>query len=352
MNKLKTIKILLCFCLCFLSFSVFAQEGRRVKILATGGTIAGAAKTATQASYIPGVLGVDEIIKSVSSLREDVKIKGIQISNIASQNIIVEDWVRLHNVIDSLFSNDLTDGIVITHGTDTMEETAFFLNLTLKHSNPVVLVGAMRAATSLSADGNINLYNAVTLASSKKAYNKGVMVVMNNTVFSADDVSKMDTRAVDAFTSPNVGPLALISGDEISFLRESLYPHTINSEFDIKGITDFPQVEILYSYAFSSIEPIRALVKSQVDGIIIAGVGHGNYSSLVAAEIEAALEKGITVVRSSRILSGGVNESAEGYSERVPVSYFNTPQEARILLMLTLLKIKDCEETQRILKKY
>ena len=190
-----------------IALSLWANSPKpRIVILATGGTIAGSAKSAAQASYTPGVISVDQIITTVPGIEKVAVLKGIQVCNISSQNMELSIWLQLYNTIDSLFSNDLCDGVVITHGTDTMEETAYFLNLTVKHTKPIVLTGSMRPSTSLSADGPFNLFNAVSLAASPKAKNKGIMVVMNDYILSADDVTKINTVNTAAFSCPNYGP--------------------------------------------------------------------------------------------------------------------------------------------------
>jgi L-asparaginase len=330
----------------------------RVIILATGGTIAGSAESPTQATYSPGVISVDQIIATVPDIGKVAQLKGIQVCNISSQNMELSVWLKLYNIIDSLFTNNLCDGVVITHGTDTMEETAYFLNLTIKHSKPVVLTGSMRPSTSLSADGPFNLFNAVCVAASPKSVSRGVMVVMNDYILSADDVIKTNTVNTASFSCPNYGPLGYIRDGEPRFYRECTLRNTINSEFDIKGQKTLPQVEIIYSYAFSSDIPIKALIAAKVDGIIIAGVGHGNYNRSIAYELENAFKNGIVVVRSTRISMGGVDVTAEEYDPDCPVSYLKSPQKARILLMIALTKTMNAsqptrlEDIQRIFKEY
>lgn len=342
-----------------IALSLWANTTKpRIVILATGGTIAGSAKSSTQASYKPGVISVDQIIATVPGIEKVAKLNGVQISNISSQNMELSVWLKLYNTIDSLFSNDLCDGVVITHGTDTMEETAYFLTLTLKHSKPVVLTGSMRPSTSLSADGPFNLYNAVCLAASPKAQNRGVMVVMNDFILSADDVTKTNSVNTAAFSCPNYGPLGYIRAGEPLFYRESTLRHTTKSEFVIKGKKTLPQVEIVYSYAFSSAIPIRALIEGKVQGIVIAGVGNGNYNSAIAKEMENGFNNGIVIIRSTRVATGGVDEAAEEYDPRWPVSYLKTPQKARILLMLSLIDRNNAStsntvtDIQRIFKEY
>ncbi len=324
----------------------------RIVILATGGTIAGSAATASQASYQPGVLSIDNIISSVPDIEKIADLKGIQVCNISSQNMEEKIWLELFKTIDNLFTYDLCDGVVITHGTDTMEETAYFLNLTVRHTKPIVITGAMRPATSLSADGPFNLYNAVSLAASPSAQNRGVMVVMNDYIYSADDVTKSNTVNPDAFSCPNYGPLGIVRDGFPVFYRETTFRHTASSEFDIKDIAILPRSEIIFSYAFASDAAINAFIDSGAKGIVVAGVGHGNYNRAIAKALENAFSKGIMVVRSTRIHSGGVDLAAEEYDPRWPVSFNKSPQKARILLMLALTKTNDTKEIQRIFKEY
>lgn len=336
MKKLISIISIFLISLSLLAGAINPDRKPRIVILATGGTIAGSASSSTNASYKPGVISVEQIIATVPDIQKTAILKGIQVCNISSQNMELSIWLKLYNTIDSLFANDLCDGVVITHGTDTMEETAYFLNLTIKHSRPVVLTGSMRPSTSLSPDGPFNLFNAVSVASSPKAKNRGVMVVMNDFILSADDVAKTNTVNTSAFSCPNYGPLGYIRDGEPRFYRECTCRHTINSEFDIKGLKTLPQVEIVYSYAFSSSIPIKALIGANVKGIVIAGVGHGNYNHEIADELENGLKRGVAIIRSTRVATGGVDCAAENYDPRWPVSYLKSPQKARILLMLAL----------------
>jgi L-asparaginase len=324
----------------------------RVVILATGGTIAGSASSSTQASYKPGVLSIEQILKTVPEIETLAQLKGIQISNIASQDMEEGIWLELWRTIDNLFTHDLCDGVVITHGTDTMEESAYFLNLTIRHAKPVVITGAMRASTSLSPDGPFNLFNAVALAASANAQNRGVMVVMNDYILSADDVTKTNTINTNAFECPNFGPLGYMRDGTPHFFRESRYTHTASSIFNIKGLTSLPKTEIVYAYAFSSDIAINALIDGSTEGIVIAGVGHGNYNKAIAEAMKKGSSKGVNFVRSSRIIGGGIDLSAENYDSRWPVSFNKTPQKARILLMLALTVTKEPKEIQNIFMDY
>ena len=363
------ISVLLSISLLLPTLTANAQQIKpRIVILATGGTIAGSAKSSVQASYNPGVQNIEVIISSVPEVESLANLEGIQVCNISSQNITERVWLELWKIADSLFKNDLCDGIVITHGTDTMEETAYFLNLTLRHSLPVVLTGSMRPATAISADGPFNLYNAVALAASPLAHNKGVMVTMNDYIYCANDVTKSNTVNTNAFSCPNLGPLGYMREGVPTFYRENMFTHTSASEFDISNLIEkpkselnelspaalnkLPKTEIILSYAFASGITINAIIDSGAQGIIIAGVGHGNFNREILKGMEKAVAQNIAIVRSSRILMGGVDFAAEEYNPQYPVSLNKSPQKARILLMLALTKTKDPIEIQRIFKEY
>lgn len=355
MNRIflrRNLSALILLTLFFCSISVFAKP--RITIIATGGTIAGAANSAVNDAYQPAQLSVKQIVASVPGIDNLAQINTIQLTNIASQNMTEDIWLTLRQTIDYLFSKNLTDGVVITHGTDTMEETAYFLYLTLNHSYPVVITGSMRPSTSLSADGPMNLYNAVATAASPDSKGRGTMVVMNATIFSAADVYKGNTVAVDAFESV-YGPIGYVRNGSPKYVRNiasgfASEKYNYQPIFDISELKTLPKVEIIYAYAFASAEPIKAVIASKAAGIVIAGVGHGNYNREISAEIDSAVSKGVAVVRSSRIPKGGVDESAEEYSEKVPVCYNRSPQAARILLMLELTKSSDYKEIQKIFK--
>jgi len=324
----------------------------RVVILATGGTIAGSAASSVQASYAPGVQNIEVIIASVPEIQSLATLKGIQVCNISSQNMEEKIWLELWRIADSLFTNDLCDGIVITHGTDTMEETAYFLNLTLRHTKPVVITGAMRPATSISADGPFNLYNAVAIAASPLAQNKGIMVTMNDYIFCANDVTKNNTVNTNAFTCPNLGPLGYMREGVPTFYRKNRFIHTASSEFDISGLAELPIVEIVLSYAFASDAAINAVIDSGAQGIVIAGVGHGNFNRPIAMAMKKAIAQNIAIVRSSRIPTGGVDFAAEEYNPQWPVCLNKSPQKARILLMLALTKTTNPTEIQHYFTQY
>ncbi|MEI7636884.1 MAG: type II asparaginase [Syntrophus sp. (in: bacteria)] len=324
-----------------------------VVILATGGTIAGVAPSATETKeYKAGVINVESLLRSVPGIDSIAKITGEQIANIDSSKITDEIWLKLANRINELLSRKEVDGIVITHGTDTMEETAFFLNLVVKNEKPVVIVGSMRPSTAISADGPLNLLNAVVLASSKDAEGRGVLVALNERINGGRDVTKTNTTSVDTFSSREFGCLGYILDNKVYFFQKSDKKHTVRSEFSAQGLTSLPRVDILYGHAYESRDIADASVKAGAKGIVHAGVGNGGMFSSMKDALKYAAEKGVVVVRSSRTGSGIVTPYDEYDKLGFIVSGSLNPQKARILLMLALTKTTDLKEIQRMFYEY
>lgn len=327
-------------------------------VLATGGTIAGAGASATDLSnYKSGSLLGEEIVRSVPQIKQFANVKVEQIVNVASQDLSLDNWITLSNRINAIFAEDAkVAGIVITHGTSALEETAYFLNLTVKHDRPVVLVGAMRPATAISADGPLNLLNAIRTALSREAIGKGVLIVMNDEINSARDATKTNTYRVETFRAPELGLLGYIDEDKVSFYRSSTKRHTSNTEFDVSGMKTFPKVEIAYSYTQPSTVVIQALVASGVQGIVFAGTGAGNLTRFERSALKPILSSPAAsrpvLVRSSRLGNGRVVGS-DVYDSMgmIPADNLN-PQKARILLMLALTKTTDPKEIQRMFGEY
>lgn len=338
-----------------LTMGVSAFAKPNVVILATGGTIAGEAKSELATTgYKAGSLGVDVLINAVPDLVNIANISGEQIANIDSSNMTDEIWLKLANRINTLLKDSKVDGIVITHGTDTMEETAYFLNLVVKSNKPVVLVGAMRPATAISADGPKNLYNAVALASSKEAKDKGVMIAMNDKVYSAREVTKTHTLNVETFKAPNSGEIAYIVDGKVFFNSNSIKPHTKKSPFDVKGLKALPKVDIVYTYSNDGSKvAVEAFVNSGSKGIVVAGSGAGSiHENQKNYLIELLKDKQIIVAKSSRVGSGLVPLSAEEVEQGFVSANNLNPQKARVLLMLALTKTTDPKEINKIFEQY
>ncbi|HEG8072275.1 TPA: type II asparaginase, partial [Campylobacter jejuni] len=279
----------------------------RIAILGTGGTIAGFIdSTIATTGYTAGAIDIDVLIKAVPQIRDLADISWEQIANIDSSNMCDEIWLRLAKKIAKLFAEGI-DGVVITHGTDTMEETAYFLNLTIKSDKPVVLVGAMRPSTAISADGPKNLYNAVALVANKEAKNKGVMVAINDKILSARGVVKTHSLNVDAFSSPDFGDLGYIVDGKVFFYNNVTKAHTKNTPFDVSKLTSLPKVDILYSYSNDgSGVAAKALFEHGTKGIVVAGSGAGSIHKNQKDVLKELLKKGLKVVVSSRVVAGCV----------------------------------------------
>lgn len=326
----------------------------KVMILATGGTIAGAGASAEGSAYQPGQIGVQTLIDAVPQIKNVADVSGEQFCNMASQDMNNDIWLALAKRVNQLLCSEGYDGVVITHGTDTMEETAYFLNLTVHSDKPVVLTGSMRPSTALGADGPANLYASVVTAASSLSKGRGVLLCLNDYIFDARDVMKTHTTNPATFQSGNYGKVGYVYNGEPIYNRTVSTVHTINSEFSVDTLTQLPQVGIVCSYAGASALPMQALVDAKYDGIVIAGVGDGNcYKDMFDTAVKAR-KKGISIVRSSRIpfgptcLNGEVDDAKYGFVASLMLS----PQKARILLMLALTKTHDWQKIQDYFQRY
>src|SRR4029078_2902460 len=290
----------------------YAQAKKaNVVILATGGTIAGAAASGTQAAYKSGAVTIDAMIAAVPGIGDLATIKGEQISNVGSQDMSMDIMLKLANRINELAKANDVDGIVVTHGTDTMEETAFFLNLTVKTEKPVVMVGSMRPSTAVSADGPLNLYNAVGVAIDPDGKGRGLLVVMNDWIHAAHSLTKTSTTAIQTFMSPVRGVVGIASYGKNDFYNKPQWKHTSGSEFDINGVNKLPRVDIVFACADMPPDLIDASVTNGAKGIVIAGVGNGNMNKASLDAATNAVKKGVLVVRSSRVATGNVGRNVE-----------------------------------------
>ena len=321
---------------------------KRVTILAVGGTVAGSGSGALDTSYTSGTVTVDKLIAAVPDINKIATIKGEQISNIGSQDMNNEVWLKLANRINELLNSGKADGIVVTHGTDTMEETAYFLNLVVKSDKPIVMVGAMRNSGSLSADGPLNIFNAVNVAMNKEAAGKGVMVVMNDEIHAAREVTKTNTTAVDTFKSPNSGKIGTVFYGNVKFYMNPVRKHTVNSAFDITKIKELPRVDIIYSHSNDNPDFVNLAVKNGAKGIVNAGMGNGNPFPSALEALGEAVKAGVVVVRGSRVgsgettLNGEVDDGKYGFLASDNLN----AQKARVLLMLALTKTSNKAKIQ------
>jgi L-asparaginase len=339
-----------------LLFAASAANAKpKIMILATGGTIAGAQASTTEAGYKSGTFSVDDLIKAVPQLKDIADISGEQVANIGSQTMNHEVWLKLAKRVNEVLKGN-TDGVVITHGTDTMEETAYFLSLVVKSDKPVILVGSMRPATAISADGPANLYNAVALAANPEAKGRGPLVVLNDEIHYAHEAQKTNTTALDTFKSPNRGRAGVMNTGKAYFFFPNTTVHGTKSEFSVdgKGVNDLPRVEVVYSYANLGRDGIDFLAGKGVKGIVLAGVGDGNSTDAAIAALADAAKKGIAVVRCSRTGSGLVVRNVEVDDDKLGLiaGMELSPQKARILLMLGLMKTSDPKKLQEMFVKY
>lgn len=325
-----------------------------IHILATGGTIAGTGASATATNYTAGQVAIGTLLDAVPQVKEIANVTGEQVVRIGSQDMNDEVWLTLAKRINTLLSTPEVDGIVITHGTDTMEETAYFLNLTVKSEKPVVLVGAMRPSTAISADGPLNLYNAVVTASEPTSKGKGVLVVMNGQIWGAASVTKTHTTSVETFQAPNAGALGYILNSKAIYNHAPLQRHTTQSVFDVSTLESLPKVGIVYSYSNIDADMVQPMLKNGYKGIVHAGVGNGNIHKNVFPVLEEARKQGILVVRSSRVPAGPTTLDNEVDDARYQfvASQQLSPQKARILLMLALTRTDDWKKIQEYFNEY
>ncbi|MBW3701885.1 L-asparaginase [Bacillus aerophilus] len=324
-----------------------------IKVLATGGTIAGSSDSNTDTTgYKSGALGIDKVIASVPQLKDIANVTGEQVANVGSENVDNTLLLKLAKRVNQLLNDDQVDGIVVTHGTDTLEETAYFLHLVVKSDKPVVVVGSMRPASAISADGPLNLYHAVKIASTKEAKGKGVMVTLNDRIASARFITKTNTTTTDSFKSLEQGYIGEVAGEVVSFYNEPTRKHTADSEFDISKLKELPQVDILYGYQNDQKYVYDAAVKAGAKGIVVAAAGNGTMSTEAINGATDAVKKDVVIVRSSRAGNGIVTHEKMDDEHHFVSSDSLNPQKARILLMLALTKTKDPDKIQSYYEQY
>jgi len=315
-----------------------------VLILTTGGTIA----SRTDAPMIAG----PALVQAVPQLADHANISVEEFSVIGSSKMTPKHWLGLAQRINARFSdNDDLAGIVITHGTDTLEETAYFLNLTVKSDKPVVLVGSMRSADEISADGPANLINAVRVAISEQAVSQGALVVLNEDITAARDVWKTDNRRVQTFRGSNVGHIGTVDPDGVRFYHRVLQPHTTSSEFDVSGLEALPGVFILSDFTGIAETLVRDFGSQEMDGLVVRTFAGGRMSTGMLAGLASLEQRGTPTVITSRV-PGGRIVSAPDYDFSAVVSNGQQDNKARILLMLALTRTSDLSEIQRIFNTY
>ncbi|MBO9201693.1 MULTISPECIES: type II asparaginase [Niastella] len=326
----------------------------RVIILATGGTIAGAGASSDRAGYTAGKIPIDDLIGAIPTVKKVASITGEQIASVGSQDMTTDIWKKLAVRANEIFAKNEADAIVVTHGTDTQEETGYFLDLVVASERPVVLTGSMRPATAISADGPKNLYDAITVAINPNSKGRGVLISFNEGIFDAREVMKLSTTKVNAFGSPNTGPVGQVYDGKVEYYMSSMREVNVKTPFSVQADTKFPRVDIVYMYADAPPDMLDMLIAKKVDGIVIAGVGNGNFNKAYMDAVKRAVSAGIVVCRASRTPSGRVVLHDEINDDELGtiVSDDLTPQKARVLLMLGLMKTKDKKQLQQYFFKY
>jgi L-asparaginase len=307
----------------------------RITILATGGTIAGSAGSALGRGYRAGQIGIAEMVSAARALGLAADLSGEEIAAVGSQDIGWREWQALHAAITRTFGDPAVDGVIVTHGTDTAEETAWLLDLTLPAGKPVVLVGAMRPADAVGSDGMRNFANAVRVAGDMQAHGRGVMVVMGDAVYAASDVRKAATSNIDAFKGFPRGPLGLVNPASLDWFAPAA---KAGQAARFAWPDALPRVEVVYAHADMDAMPVESALASGARGLVLAGLGQGNACAAVLNALEAAAKQGVPVVRASRVDEGYVDRNVEVDDDArrfIAARSFN-PQKARILLQLLI----------------
>jgi L-asparaginase len=329
----------------------------RVALLITGGTIDSVGTDRLDLAWYMEAgkrLAEGDLIGTLPELNNIAEVNEIPFRRLPSHALVDKDWLELLRTIHAIFSESRADGVVITHGTNTIEETAYFLNLTLKTSKPVVLVGAMRPSSAISADGYLNLLNAVKAAADPNSHGRGCLLVMNDRIFNGRDVTKNATYRVDAFQSRDLGPLGFTDADgRIVYYHQPLRKHTVDTEFDVEHLASLPRVDVVLSYVGADGAMIEAVAGAGAKGIVSAGTGAGRPTPAEDAAFDKAYrETGMLACFCSRVASGRVVRSP-GLAKRGFVAADNLPPwKARILLSLALTRTRDADEIQGMFDAY
>ena len=340
--------------------SVATEALPHVHLLATGGTIS---------NRDSGRLTAEELAKSMPGVEKQVRLTHEQFANVASSQLTLEQWLALARRINALYASDKAlAGVVVTSGTDTLEETAFFLHLTVTDVRPVVVVGSMRNPSTLGYEGAANLLEAIRVAADPAARDKGALVVLNDEINSARDVTKTDALRLQTFQSREYGKLGVVDRDRVFFARSITQRHTARSEFDVNSVKELPRIDVIMTYQGASGDLIRAAVDAGARGIVLAGAGAGATSGTQTEGIEYAAQKGVFIVTATRTGAGRIAPPRSSADQPAPTAAAVSPQQrrrlfsvsaedhaplkARILLMLALTRTQDRAEIQRIFSEY
>ena len=336
------------------AMAVQAADLPSIRVLATGGTIAGAQANATDYGYKSGAYDVNSLLKAVPNLDKLAVITGEQVANIGSQDMNDEIWLKLAKRVNAVLAEPGTSGVLITHGTDTLEETSYFLSLVTTSDKPVVMVGSMRPATAISADGPGNIYNGVAVVADPRARGKGTLVCLNDEIHYARNVVKTDTTSVQTFKSLNRGPAGVVHTGKIEWFEPMDRKLGPASEFAVDSLDKMPRVDVIYAHANMSADLIDAAIRNGAKGLVIAGVGDGNMTTSALDALTKAARSGVVVVRSTRLPSGivlrnnEVNDDEKGFIASGELN----PAKSRVLLQLALTRTSDPVRIQKMFYEY
>ena len=331
---------------------------KKIILMSTGGTIVSSGESATQTTgYRLGNLSISALLDQLADLKDKVELEQEAVSHVDSSSMTSGIWLKLARRVQAAVDRSDVDGVVITHGTDTMEETAYFLHLILKTEKPVVITGAMRPATALSADGTLNLYNAFQVALDDKSQGMGVLMVLNNTIGSARFSTKTNTTNVATFSGLNTGELGAVIDNAVMYYNRTTRPHTMATPFSIHDFEEdesFPRVDILISHADDDDKLVDASVAIGAKGIVFAGLGNGCIPDKVLPGLVRASKAGVRLIRSSRVFSGPVFNGLTEWEEAGLISAWNLSAiKSRILLQLALKKgITDIDALRETFERY
>jgi L-asparaginase len=328
----------------------------RVHILGTGGSISGIGPHRLDYTLYPDSgkkLNVMQMLERIPEARELAELSGEDLLQVGSPSIGPKEWLQLADRIHAL----TVDGIVITHGTATLEETAYFLHLTVKSERPVVVTGAMRPPSAVGTDADLNLLDAIRLAAAPEAAKRGVLTILNNEIQSARDVTKSNAFRVDTFDSRDFGVLGYVDSDaRVLFYRAVTRPHTTATPFDVRGRKDLPRVDNVHAYAGADGVQVDALISQprerRPDGMVLVGFGGGSYPGAFLEAGTRAVQAGIPVVLATRSWNGRVVSTPKKEAQGFIVCDDLMPQKARILLMLALTVTRERKAIQEIFYKY
>lgn len=334
------------------------MDKKKIILISTGGTIVSSGESATQTTgYRLGHLSINALLDQLPDLKDKIELEQEAVSHVDSSSITSEIWLKLARSVQSAVDRDDVDAVVITHGTDTMEETSYFLHLILKTQKPVVITGAMRPATALSADGILNLYNAFQVALDDQSQGLGVLMVLNNTIGSARFSTKTNTTNVATFSGLNTGELGAVIDNAVMYYNRSTRPHTMATPFSVRDFDQdesFPRVDILISHADDDSMLVDAAVAIGAKGIVFAGLGNGCVPDKVLPGLKRASEAGVRVIRSSRVFTGPVFNGLSEWEEAGLISSWNlSAVKSRVLLQLALKKgITDIDALREMFERY